>query len=171
VASLERAFATYKNTDIPVMVEWRDDFRSEESFRRFEYRLDYLVTILQKMAGLAASGGKIHLLPCLGWAIASPRFERIGLVFDVIYRQNAPSPPPPLLGTPPVASLHQLITRIRHDTSAIPPPLGNRFVLATHSPSARAACTAGAGCTRSSVAVTSCSPPSMTGSPAPSSLA
>ena len=57
---------------------------------------------------------------------ARPRFERIGLVFDVTKRQDTPSPPPPLVGPPPVASLHQLITRTHHDKSAIPPPLGPR---------------------------------------------
>ncbi|KAK1836345.1 hypothetical protein QBC39DRAFT_337821 [Podospora conica] len=133
-AELERAFATYKNHDdnieTPVMVEWRDDFRSEESFRQFEYRLDYLVTILRKMARSTGSDDKNHLLPCLGWVTTSPRFDRIGLVFDVTPWQNTPSPSPPVGGPPHIASLHQLITRSRHDKAATPPSLGNRFALA-----------------------------------------
>ncbi|KAI0544598.1 hypothetical protein F4679DRAFT_589313 [Xylaria curta] len=98
----ERAFAIYRGQppETRVLVEWRENFRSEESLKQFEFRLDYIVDTLGRMSSRVGSNSVIHkssqtstsqefnVLPCIGWVTTSPNFERVGLVFHLPQRSS-----------------------------------------------------------------------------------
>lgn len=148
-SALERAFAVYRRKQAGignglldpgleatrVIVEWRDSFRSEESLKQFEYRLDYLVTILQKMAGgergqtLDRSGQSFSMFTCFGWVTTSPTFDRIGLVFQLPREMAGLKMLQEIRSALPALSLHEWITQTRRERSNTP-ALGRRFALA-----------------------------------------
>lgn len=135
------------STAFPVLVEWREGFRSTSSVSSFRFRLDQLTHILCQMysplltnslapssdsssssssrfAELTAPASdyldeavSFGILPCLGW-LAHNDFSKIGLVFRLPYDDFIA----PL-------SLHDRILRDRR-TKAFIPPLGSRFAIA-----------------------------------------
>lgn len=138
MSALERAFAIYEEnratgtSPISVVVEWRDNFRSEESHKQFAYRLDYLVTILRKMSRIKREQSRAYgfnVLPCLGWITSSPNFDRIGLVFCLPPESVDLQIPDASGGSRSVMTLHECITKTRKERRDAP-ALGKRFRLA-----------------------------------------
>ncbi|KAF2787899.1 hypothetical protein K505DRAFT_329350 [Melanomma pulvis-pyrius CBS 109.77] len=141
-STLERSFAVYRapsanreQTQSMVIVEWRENFRSEESFKQFQYRLDYLVKVLQKLSvgtlgdekDTSSVGGIVY--PCIGWTTTSPQFSRIGIVFSIPLQTIGRKKIQVQYITDPALSLNDWIAETRHKRSDAP-PLGQRFHLA-----------------------------------------
>lgn len=123
--------------DTRVFVEWRDTFRSEETFEHFERRLDGLARILRTMSdndttrnNTAGHSMTFSVLPCIGWVITSATFDRIGLVFRCPGRRPPRSQIPTSISNRPIiSSLHDWIVRTRREQLDAP-ALGRRFGLA-----------------------------------------
>jgi hypothetical protein len=118
-------------SEVPVLVEWRDGFKSEETVSACAARLDHLADTLSKMhyvpnhgedtASQLAGGARsinFSILSCLGWVSPSPSLSRIGLVFKFPHSDLRP----------PV-SLHSLLKHCRK-AGLDPPALGTRFDVA-----------------------------------------
>lgn len=134
VAGKERALALHTLTggtlgqELPVLVEWRNGFKSTSSIEGRRYRLDQLVCALSQMsasppmtpsheAGLTETIS-FGVLECLGWLMIDLDYSRIGLVFRLPDQQ-----------TYRPISLYEMIRRDRRARHP-GPALGTRFSIA-----------------------------------------
>lgn len=134
VVGKERALALHASPDgisgeeIPVLVEWRNGFKSTSSIEGRRYRLDQLVCALSQMSFSppmttcyeASPRGTISfgVLECLGWLMIDFDYSRIGLVFRLPNKQ-----------THRPISLYDMIRRDRRAKNS-GPALGTRFSMA-----------------------------------------
>ena len=132
VVGLEKAFGMLSITPNiphePVLVEWRDGFKSHSSAAECEERLDHLVTTLQCMyqsstsqpppESAAPRSVDFAIMKCIGWTTPQDDFDQLSLIYAC-----------PKNGSPRPITLREWICRDRGKAKG-PPALGIRFDLA-----------------------------------------